>query len=162
MTYYDIIQKALNLYVSRDNYAYFYGAKGKNLTDDYMYALEMSEAIYFSQYDANKLHEIENYSRGKIGIDCSGFINLLTGDVNYSSGYWQTGTDKTTPREGTEGNMLYTTFGGTGRHIGLDIGYGYFMHCPKEGRTLEIGRISDYKWEGSAHFRGVDYTGAKT
>ena len=105
MTYYEVIKKALFMFYHRDEYAYFYGAKGQVLTDD--------------------------------------------------------GAEKTTPLLGTEGNGLYTSFGGEGRHVGIDIGYGFFLHMPKEGHTIELGRIAEYDWEHSFHFANINYEGAK-
>lgn len=162
MNYYNVIQTGMKMFYERHKYAYFYGAKGQRLTDATMDALIASEKNYFSRYSATELAQIKNYSRGKIGYDCSGFLSAITGQSNYSTGFYNESLNKTTPTLGTEGNLLYTTFGGTGRHIGLDIGYGYFLHMRKEGNTVEFGKVSDYAWEKSGQIRGVDYTGAKS
>lgn len=161
MTYYQVIQNALDMYYHKDYYAYFYGAKGQRLTDSTMDYLIQAEPDYFKQYSAQQITDIKNYSRNKIGIDCSGFINLVSGVTGYSSLLYETAPVKTTPKNGVEGSILYTTFGGTGRHIGLDIGYGYFLHSPKEGRTIELGKISEYAWEQSGQLVTIDYTGSK-
>ena len=60
---------------------------------------------------------------------------------------------------GVAGSILYTTFGGTGRHIAIDIGYGYFLHSPSEGHTIELGKILDYPWDISGQSNCVDYSG---
>lgn len=161
MTYYEIIQKALDMFVHKYKYCYFYGAKGQTMTEETMNALISAEPSYFSKYTTQELSAIKNYSRGKIGYDCSGFVSAVVGVENYSAGHYHDGAEKTAPKTGTEGNGLYTTFGGTGRHVGIDIGYGYFLHCAKEMNSIEIGKISEYSWERSFHFANIDYKGAK-
>lgn len=161
MTYYQLIQNALNILQHRDSYAYFYGSKGQILTDDVMNTLISLEAGYFSQYSKTEIAHIKNYSRSKIGLDCSGFITDISGIKGYSVSMYENCPVKTTPKNGVEGSLLFTTFGGVGRHVGIDIGYGYFLHFPKELRTCELGRISEYPWEHSGQLLGIDYTGAK-
>ena len=161
MTYYDIIKKALLMFYKKDEYCYFYGAKGQRLTDETMNALISAEPSYFAKYDTATLDKIKNYSRGKIGYDCSGFVSEVVGAENYSTGHYHAGAEKTTPLLVTEGNGLYTTFGGKGRHVGIDIGYGFFLHVPKELHTIVLGRIAEYNWEHSFHFANTDYKGAK-
>lgn len=160
MTYYDVVKKALTMFYHADEYAYFYGAKGQKLTDDTMNALIAAEPAYFGKYTTTEIEQIKKYSRGKIGYDCSGFVSAVVGYDNYSTGHYHDGAVKTTPLLGTEGNGLYTTFGGKGRHVGIDIGYGFFLHMPKERHTIELGRIAEYSWEHSFHFVNIDYTGA--
>lgn len=160
-TYYEVIQNALNILLHKDEYCYFYAAKGQIMTDDLMAALINCEPNYWKRYSPEKIEEIKNYSRGKIGIDCSGFINLCTGQESYSTAYYEKTLNKTTPALGTEGNLLYTTFGGSGRHVGLDIGYGYSLSFEREMETCKLGKISAYRWETSGQISGIDYTGAK-
>lgn len=162
MTYYQLIQNALNAYVNCDKFAYFYGAKGQILTDEVMHSLVSCEPTYFSQYSQQDMERIFNYSRGKTGFDCSGFITFVSGVQGYSTSLYTTSQNKTSPHNGTEGNILYTTFNNTGRHIGLDIGYGYFVHMRKELNSVELGKISGYGWEHSGQLLGIDYTGAKS
>lgn len=161
ITYYKVIQNALQIYYQRDKYAYFYAAKGQILTDELMDALIACEPEYWKRYTSEKIHEIKDYSRGKIGLDCSGFINACTGQEKYSTAYYLDTLNKTTPALGTEGNLLYTTHGGRGRHVGLDIGYGYYLSFEKEMQSCTFGKISAYRWEHSGQLRDVDYTGAK-
>lgn len=161
MTYYEVIKKALLMFYHKDEYAYFYGAKGQRLTDETMNALIAEQPSYFGKYDTATLERIKNYSRGKIGFDCSGFVSDVVGFANYSTGHYHAGAEKTTPLLGTEGNGLYTSFGGKGRHVGIDIGYGFFLHIPKELHTIELGRICEYEWEHSFHFANINYEGAK-
>lgn len=160
--YYKLIQNALHVLQYRDNYCYFYGAKGQRLTDEVMDALIGAEPAYFRQYDALTLNAIKNYSRGKIGLDCSGFITYISGVQGYSVSLIESCPVKTTPDLGVEGSLLFTTKGGVGRHVGIDIGYGFFLHFPKEMRTCELGRIKDYVWEVSGQLKGIDYKGAKS
>lgn len=162
MTYYEVIKKALRMFYESNKYAYFYGAKGQVLTDGTMNALISAEPSYFAKYTTQQLEEIKNYSRGKIGYDCSGFVSAVVGVENYSTGHYHDGAEKTTPLLGTEGNGLYTTFGGKGRHVGIDIGYGFFLHMPSELHSVTLGRIAEYEWERSFHFVNVDYKGAKS
>lgn len=154
---FDLIARAVDLYAMRDSYAYFYGAKGQVLTDSVMETLWMCEPEYFSRYSAAEKEQIFDYSRMKTGIDCSGYINLIVCAHKPSYVYYSEGVNKTTPQAGTWGNMLFTTFGGTGRHIGIDIGQGRFLHIPKELHTIELGIIKDYPWEHSAQFKGISY-----
>lgn len=155
------IKNGLQAYVTRTNYAYFYGAKGEMLTDVVMDRLVSEYPDYFKQYTKSELQKIYNYSRGKIGYDCSGFTGwLCTGDKNYSTQQLNNCKVVTTPALGVAGSLLYTTFGGTGRHCGLDIGYGYFLHMPKEMHTIELDRIADFRWEESGESKYLDYTGA--
>lgn len=143
------IARARQLWAERDDIAYLYGAKGQRCTEAVFESLWCAEPSYFKKYNAKQKADIKAFCMGKRLMDCSGFINECVGQYNYSSGYWQKATDKTTPKDGLDGNILYTTFDGKGRHIGLDIGHGFFMHCPSEGKTLEIGIIANYSWEGS-------------
>ena len=154
---FDLISRATDLYSNREDFAYLYGGKGQVLTDAVIRALMAAEPSYFEQYTDEQIRDIYDYSIGKIGIDCSGFINLLTGITNWSTGYWLQSVNKTSPARGTWGNLLYTTFSGTGRHIGIDIGEGRFLHCPKEMHTIEMGMINEYPWEESGQFANVSY-----
>lgn len=103
---FDIISRATDLYARRDEFAYFYGAKGQVLTPALIKSLMLSETGYFSRYTKEELEKIYYYSVGKIGIDCSGFINLLTGQTNWSTGYWDEALCKTDPISGTWGRCF--------------------------------------------------------
>lgn len=154
---FDLISKAVDLYANRSEYCYLYGAKGQVVTDDLFKSLIICEPEYFSQYSKEQMDEIYWYSIGKIGIDCSGYIKLITGVEMPSFAWIEKALNKTTPKAGTWGNMLFTTFNGTGRHIGIDIGEGRFLHIPKEMHTIEFGMISEYAWEQSGQFPDVSY-----
>lgn len=164
------IKNGLNAYRHRDEYAYFYGAKSQVLTDAVMDALIAAEPNYFKKYSAEQLAQIKRNSRGKIGIDCSGFTGwICTGDRQYSTGQINNCKLITTPALGVAGSLLYTTFGGRGRHIGLDIGYGYCLDTGYEStdaivasnnHSIRLTRIAETAWEKSGQSNLLDYTGA--
>lgn len=59
MTYYEVIKKALFMFYHRDEYAYFYGAKGQVLTDDVMNTLISLEPAYFQNTQHRSLQHIK-------------------------------------------------------------------------------------------------------
>lgn len=154
----DVIGNAIDIWDNKDEYAYFYGAKGQRLTEKLMQELVYCEKEYFKKYSEKDMEMIFLYSEGKIGLDCSGFIQTITDIHNYSTGFYNESLNKTDPVSGTWGNILYTTHGGKGRHIGLDIGEGRFLHFATEGHTCEMGFIKLYDWEGSGQIKGVSYS----
>lgn len=166
----EAIKNGLNAYRHRDEYAYFYGAKCVVLTDPVMDALIAAEPNYFKKYTPEQIAQIKRNSRGKIGIDCSAFTGwICTGDRQYSTGQINNCSKITTPREGVAGSLLYTTFGGRGRHISLDIGYGYCLDTGYEStdavvasnnHSIRLTRIAETAWEKSGQSRVLDYTGA--
>ena len=74
VNYQTAIARAYEFYNNASSYAYFFGAKGQVLTDEVMNSLWSSYPGYFSKYSATQKTQIYNYSRGKIGYDCSGLI----------------------------------------------------------------------------------------
>ena len=158
MNWADVIGNAIQIYEERQNFAYFYGAKGQVLTQALMESLVNCEKNYFAKYSEKEMQAIYEYSRGKIGLDCSGFIQDITHIKNYSTGFYEDSLNKTDPISGTWGNILYTTHGGKGRHIGLDVGEGRFLHFPTELHTCEQGIIRLYDWEASGQIKGISYT----
>lgn len=151
----DVVKGALNLLYTRDDIAYFYGAKGQRLTDDVMNILWNSYPGYFCKYNDDQKQYIFDYSRNKIGGDCSWLTGTLFGDMTYSGAQREHCSAITTPKDGVAGSLLYKP-----GHVGVDIGYGYFIHLPEEGRTVELGKISDYNWTESGRHKNVDYMGA--
>lgn len=141
------ISRARSLWKERNDIAYLYGAKGQRCTESVFEILWNAEPSYFKKYTASQKEQIKQFCMGKRLMDCSGFINECVGDFKYSTAYIESCTNVTTPDKTKDGDLLYTTFSGTGRHIGLDIGHGFFMHCPSEGKTLEIGVIANFQWE---------------
>lgn len=143
----EYIARARKLWSERDDIAYLYGAKGQRCTESVFESLWAAEPNYFKKYNAAQKAQIKAFCLGKRVMDCSGFINECVGDFKYSTAYIDSCRNVTTPDKTKDGDLLYTTFGGTGRHIGIDLGHGFFMHCPSESKTLEIGVIADYPWE---------------
>ena len=136
---YMILRKAFKMYVNRFRYAYFYGAKGEILTEkkmDELIAIYWND--YYSRFSPQTLEEIKRYSKGKIGIDCSGFLTKITGLYGSSSMLYDVTVDKTSVENGKAGYMLYKQ-----GHCGVDIGYGYCMHIGSSGSTIEIAKIQD-------------------
>ena len=162
ITWDQAVKNGMFAYYHRDKYAYFYGAKGQVLTDELMDYFISAEPAHFAKFSKEELKAIKDFSRGKIGLDCSGFVGwICTGDKQYSVGQITNCHDVTSDLvAGVAGSILFTTFGGSGRHMALDIGYGYFLHCPSEGHTIELGKVLDYPWEKSGQSNVIDYTGA--
>lgn len=168
-TWDEAIKNGLRAYTQRDRYAYFYGAKGQTLTDAAMNALWNAEPGYFSRYSAAEKAQIFNNSRGKMGYDCSGFTGwICTGDKQYSTG--QIGNCSKIVQDtakGVAGSLLYKN--STGRHIGLDIGYGYCLDIAAESTdanvasgnaSIRLRKISEGGWEKSGQSKLIDYAGA--
>ena len=160
----EVVKDALEMHLHKDRFCYFYGAKGVGpLTDAQMEALWAAEPGYFSKYSAAQKRAIFDFSRGKIAYDCSGFTAKLTGDMSYSVAQIGHCTNKKSDMAlGEAGSLIFTTFGGKGRHIGVDIGYGYYLHFTREGESCELGRFIEgtTPWEVSGLCPLVDYTGA--
>lgn len=169
----EAIKNGMRAYTQRENYAYFYGAKGQTLTDAVMDRLIAASPVYFARYSAAEIEQIKRNSRGKIGYDCSGFVGwVCTGDQCYSTGQFGHSTYRTQDlAAGVAGSCLYTTWGGSGRHIGIDIGYGYCLDMAYESTDANIAagragirlyKISDniVPWEWSFQSNVIDYTGA--
>lgn len=150
------IKKALNIYWRRNEYAYFYGAKGQMLTESVMNYLIRCYPEHFGRYSAEELAKIKAYSSGKIGYDCSGFTGACTGSWKNSAGQIAECVEVTDNLvSGPAGSLLYRP-----GHIGIDIGYGYFLHCPNEGRTIELGKILAYPWEKTGQSILLNYEGS--
>lgn len=157
MNWADVVSNAIEIFLKRENYAYFYAAKGQILTPKLMEDLIACEPAYWLKYSPEEIEKIKAWSLYKVGVDCSGFVNLCCKQTNWSTGYWHDCANKTTPAAGTWGNLLYTTHGGKGRHVGIDIGAGRFLHAPTEMHSIELGVIKNYAWEGSGQIKGVNY-----
>lgn len=171
-TYRDIVSAAEALYQKRDQYCYFYGAKNVRLTDDVMESLWRAEPGYFSRYGSEQKKAIFNFSRGRIGLDCSAFVCLVLetagiitrGQWTYSTaliGKCTNVTADVASASSPAGSLLYSTFHNAGRHIGVDGSDGWFYDIAAEGDTIRHLRIRDYgKWEKAGRYPGVDYSGA--
>lgn len=152
---YEILRKAFKMYVNRFSYAYFYGAKGEILTEKRMNELIATYPEYYSRFSVQALEEIKRYSRGKYGIDCSGFLTEITGIHGNSAMLYECTVDKTTVENGKAGYMLYKK-----GHCGVDIGYGYCMHIGTSGNTIEIAKIQKIGFTNSGAFPNYDYSNA--
>lgn len=172
-TWDEAVKKALKAYAHRDQYVYLYGTKGVKLTRAIIEQYFAMEPGHFAKYTPEQKEQIIRNSVGKIGYDCSGFVGwLCTGDQRYSLGQLENSHDKTRDlAAGPAGSILVTTFGGTGRHIGLDIGYGFCCDMGYEStdENIALGRASVRffnihegicPWEWSAQSNVIDYTGA--
>ena len=158
MTWDKVVKNALKIYYERDKYAYFYDAKGCILTDETMDYLISIHPEHFSKFSAEQIKQIKDFSRGKIGYDCTGYVYAVTegliggrADDIYNSApkKWPNAYDN------YAGTMLHKK-----GHAGIDLGYGFFLHFRTEGHTCELGWSRDYNWENSCTFYGVDYEGA--
>lgn len=171
ITWKEVVNNAYKAYSERKKYVYFYGAKGQVMTEARMDALINASPSYFARYSAEEIAQIKRNSLNKIGIDCSGFTGwICTGDKTYSTGQYSHRRSRTQDiKAGKIGSLVYTTFNGTGRHIGIDVGNGYVMDIGTESTDANIanGRagIRLWKndvvaWEWSFESTYVDYTGA--
>lgn len=149
---YMLLRAAFKLYVHRWRYVYFYGAKGELLTEPVMNQLIEAYPGFYSKYSPDEIAEIKNVSRGRIGVDCSGFITLISGLYGNSSQLWEKCVNKTTPKEGKAGAMLYRP-----GHVAIDIGYGYEMEIGTPKSTFEINKISDRDFISSGELPGYNY-----
>jgi hypothetical protein len=152
---YMILRRAFALYVKRDHITYWYGAKGQLLTEKTLDALIAAEPAHFSRYSESELKRLKNEALGKIGYDCSGFVGACVGKMEWSGALWNDCVNKTTIAEGKAGSILYKK-----GHVAIDIGYGYEMEIPTEGRSLEIWKNSERGFTGSGEFKTFDYSEA--
>ena len=169
-SWFQVVKDALQMYKDRDKYAYFYGAKnGVILTQKVMENLWNAEPEYFKKYTADEKKQIFKNSLGKQGYDCSGFVTKVTGETGYSKTIYAKRTKETTLAQGVAGQFLYTTFGGTGRHIGIDAGLGFTLDMGNESTdaivaqhrdSVRLLNIGDLAWEHSFQTAAVNYNGA--
>ena len=172
ITWDEAIKRGLHAKVF-DNMVYFYGAKGCILTEDTMNYLIQAEPGYWRGYTEKEIAQIKHNSLGKIGGDCSYFTGWVAGEDHcYSIGQFVHCTEKTRDlAAGKAGSLLFTTYGGEGRHVGRDIGYGYFLHMawPSTDQNIEEGKAGivldkiiggKISWEWSVLSDSIDYTGA--
>ena len=125
----DVVDRAIMAYESHD-YVYLYGAKNVRLTSeaqirDYF----KREPAYFSRYTEAEKAQIIRNSLGHMAADCSGFTGwVCTGDQQYSIGQINNCSKYNSLQAGPTGSIIFTTWAGQGRHIGLDVGNGLAMH----------------------------------
>lgn len=151
----DVVKNGLKMLVNKDEYCYFYGAKGEKMDRETMERLYTAYPARYTEWTAEEKERLFDFCEGKIGYDCSGFIGALVDDMTYSGALISHCLYTTTPAGGVAGSLLYKS-----GHIGIDIGYGYFLHMPSEFHSVEIGKIGEYDWATSGEHTNVDYTGA--
>lgn len=165
-----VCDNAIAAFRSQD-YVYLYGAKNVRLTSEAQIRQYFAaEPAYFARYTAEEKNQIVRNSLGHIAADCSGFVGwVCTGDKQYSIGQINNCSKYNTLSGGPTGSILFTTWGGAGRHIGLDVGNGLAMHIGWEStdKAIREGRagilfepISNRAWERSGESNVVDYAGA--
>lgn len=166
----DVVDRAIMAYESHD-YVYLYGAKNVRLTSeaqirDYF----KREPAYFARYSEAEKAQIIRNSLGHMAADCSGFTGwVCTGDQQYSIGQINNCSKYNTLQAGPTGSIIFTTWAGQGRHIGLDVGNGLCMHIGWESTDKAIAEcragilfepITARAWEKSGESNCVDYNGA--
>ena len=131
-------------YCLAKNFCYIYGAKGTRINSrvDVEYFFK-AEPAYFARYSAEEKEQIIRNSIGKIAYDCSGFVGwLCTGDHQYSAGQITNAHNIKTTAEGfaanPAGSILFTTYGGRGRHIGIDVDHGFCCDMAYESTDANI------------------------
>ena len=160
-TWDEVIKEGLFMHIHMDRYAYFYGAKGQRLTDAEMNYLWNAEPDYFNKRypTPEDKKRVFDFSRGKIGYDCSGFIGAITGCKTWSGSIWARCTEKSKNLfSGPAASILYNP-----GHVAIDIGYGYFLEMAVECSSCEMGRISEnlHRFESTGKLIGyIDYEGA--
>lgn len=165
----DVVNRAIAAYKSKE-YVYLYGAKNIRLTSEAQIREYFKrEPNYFARYTEEEKAQIIRNSLGKIADDCSGFTGwVCTGDQQYSIGQINNCFKYNTLAAGPTASLLFTTWSGRGRHIGLDVGGGYAMHIGWEStdKAIREGRagilfepITAREWEKSGQSNAVDYTG---
>lgn len=173
-TWKNAVDAAIAAYRSHD-YVYLYGAKNVRLTsEDQIRRYFAAEPAYFARYSMQEKEQIIRNSLGHIADDCSGFTGwVCTGDHQYSVGQINNCYKYNTLPGGPTGSILFTTWGGSGRHIGLDVGgtgtgTGLCMHMAYESTDAAIrqGRagiifepIGNRAWEKSGQSNLVSYSG---
>ena len=171
--YSNAVMRAYEFYHRRNRLCYLYGAKGATVTPTLIQVLFEAYPEHYAKYTPGEKSEIIKNSVGKIAFDCSGFVcacfNWLPN--TYSSAlYSQASKEYSSYAESRAGCMLYTTFNGTGRHIGLDCGSGLFAHMGNESTNRNIAAGLDsvrlewfenypFYWEHYFEHSKVDYTG---
>ena len=153
---------------------YLYGAKGVWLTSESQIRQYFAqEPTYFRKYSDEEKNQIARNSIGKFAMDCSGFTGLCTGDKQWSIGQINNCYKYNSLASGPTASLLFTTFSGVGRHIGLDVGgtghgQGLCMHIGWESTDANVKAglsgivfepIANRPWERSGQSNAVNYDG---
>lgn len=148
---------ALEMLTHCNNYIYCLGGQNEEISSNT--AKDKAEYYYKDSEYLNYLRNASVTTPKKRIFDCSGLVNYLVGNSrNYTASvyYNKSSSNKNLIRTNRGGSVL-TKRTKTGYHCGLDIGMGFFIHIPIEGRTIEIRKISDYDWERSLELTTVNY-----
>lgn len=173
--YEGVLSDLINAYRS-GQYRYFYGAKDIVLTDSTMHYLmyeDKETSKFFTKYSETEKAQIVKNSRNFRGVDCSATSGWIgTGDKQWSTGQINNCSLHCAPAAAKPGYLLYTTYGGSGRHIGIYLskvdGVSYAIQAGWESTdyNLKLGRaniiitkLEDTPWEIAGASREVDYTG---
>lgn len=172
-SWFQVCKDGFQMYLDRDQYAYFYGAKGQKLTKDLMDYLWGAYPNHFKKYDKIDRQQIYSHSLNKVGLDCSAFVNRITGETGYSVEIYNKRTVETTLVEGLAGQFLFTTWGkgidSGSRHIGIDASLGLQLdmgwestdaNIAKKRDSVHLCRIKDVAWEHSFQTAAVNYAGS--
>ena len=160
MTGIEVANRALELYNQREKYAYLYGGKGQQGTEENINAIINAYPSYFKKYSADQIAQIKAFCKGKILFDCSGLVCEVLGIGDLDSGSLIKKCGATTIEDwgmdgkGTAGTLLWKQ-----GHIGINRGDGTFIHIPTELHSIEAGRIADYNWTVCGKYPGIDYSG---
>lgn len=158
ITWDQVIKNALKMFIERDKYAYFYDAKGIVLTESAMDYLISIHPEHFKKYTPDQLQQIKNYSLGKIGYDCTGFIWAITEHTiggSADSIYNNAPEKYNNTIDNPAGTMLHLK-----GHAGIDIGYGFSLSMDHEDDSIIMHHSRSYPWENACKLWGIDYTGS--
>ena len=168
-TWHESVDRGIAAHKSGD-YVYLYGAKDVILTKDLIDYYWNASPGYFSRYGPEEKAQIYRNSVGMRAVDCSGYTGwICTGDKQYSIGQINNCSKYNSLAAGPTGSLLFSSWGGTGRHIGQDIGNGYCLQAAYEStdKNIALGRAGIYlskigatAWEKSGQSNVIDYTGA--
>lgn len=169
-SWFQVCKDGFQMYLDRDKYAYFYGAKDITLTQSRM--TDLWDAYYkehFKKYSEEERKQIFRNSLNKRGLDCSAFACKVTGETGYSIEIYNKRTVETSLTDGLAGQFLFTTWGGKGRHIGIDASLGLQLdmgwestdeNIAKKKDSVHLARIKDVAWEHSFQTSAVNYSGS--
>lgn len=172
-SWFQVVKNGIEMLKNRDQYAYFYGAKGQRLTMENMSNLWNAYPEHFKKYNEQQKNEIFTNSYNKIGYDCSGFVNKISGETGYSIEIYEKRTVETSLVNGVAGQFLFTTWGkgieSGSRHIGIDCGMGFSLqmgwestneNIAKHKDSVRLAKISEDAWEHSFQTAAVNYNGS--
>lgn len=161
-------QNALMIYANRERYAYLYGANGEIGSDELvdrlwdMYSDHFYRSVTLNGYTKKQL---KNHVRGKICLDCSSFICLVTQNdttditklgvtTDYNSdGLRKLFVVKRMPKDGTAGSVLWKP-----GHVALDVGYGICIDFGNEFLDCRMYQLDGKGFVESGELSYVDYT----